>query len=195
MESCKESGNGYYFHFGRPASCWQLVALYMGDKCRHNLVKLRMSFILVGSLPPEKTPRKPSYQGLKQYSNQLFYLFNVDRGKTSKAISFVRLNNHTNTSLPALRNDDDFSLLITACSLHTSARTHDDITVQACFDSDRLDLGRVGTVPDAEYLCTPVAKMQGTIKWGYNRSLIRDLPDKPFGLSGYDDRVIMDGGI
>jgi hypothetical protein len=95
-----------------------------------------MSFILVGSLPPEKTPRKPSYQGLKQYSNQLFYLFNVDRGKTSKAISFVRLNNHTNTSLPALRNDDDFSLLITACSLHTSARTHDDITVQACFDSD-----------------------------------------------------------
>jgi uncharacterized protein len=27
-------------------------------------------------------------------------------------------------------NDDDFSLLITACSLHTSARTHDNITVQ-----------------------------------------------------------------
>ena len=79
-------------------------------------------------------------------------------------------------------NDHDFLLLITACSLHTSARTHDDITVQACFDSDRLDLGRVGTVPDADYLCTPVAKMKDTIKWGYNRSLIQDLPDKPFGL-------------
>jgi uncharacterized protein len=92
-------------------------------------------------------------------------------------------------------NDDDFSLLITACNLHTSARTHDDITVQACFDSDRLDLGRVGTVPDAEYLCTPVAKMQDTIKWGYNRSLIHELPNQPFGLSGYDDRVSMAGGI
>ncbi len=194
MESCKESGNGYYFHFGRPASCWQLVALYMGDKCRHNLVKLRMSFILVGSLPPE-TFRKPFSQGLKQYSNQLFCLFNVDRGKTSKATSFVRLNNHTNTSLPALRNDDDFSLLITACSLHTSARTHDDITVQACFDSDRLDLGRVGTMPDAKYLCTPMAKMQDTIDWGYSRSRIHELPDQPFGLSGYNDRVMIAADI
>jgi hypothetical protein len=120
----------------------------MGDKRRHNLVKLRMSFNLVGSLPPEKTVRKPSYQGLKQYSNQLFYLFNVDRGKTSKAISFVRLNNHTNTSLPTLRNDDNSSMVITACRLHTSDRTHDDITVQACFNSDRLDLGRVGNQLD-----------------------------------------------
>lgn len=92
-------------------------------------------------------------------------------------------------------NDDDFSLLITACSLHTSARTHEDLTVQSCFDSDRLDLGRVGTMPDADYLCTPVAKMQNTIEWGYNRSLIHELPDKPFGLSGYDDRVVMIGGI
>ena len=92
-------------------------------------------------------------------------------------------------------NDDDFSLLITACSLHTSARTHDNITVQACFDSDRLDLGRVGTMPDADYLCTPVAKMQDTIKCGYNRSLIQKLPYHPFGLLEYNDRVIMDGGI
>ena len=92
-------------------------------------------------------------------------------------------------------NDDDFSLLITACSLHTSARTHDDITVQACFDSDRLDLGRVGTMPDAKYLCTPVAKMPDTIDWGYNQSLIHKLPDQPFGLQEYKDRMIMAGGI
>ena len=92
-------------------------------------------------------------------------------------------------------NDDDFSLLITACSLHTSARTHDDITVQACFDSDRLDLGRVGTMPDAKYLSTSVAKMQDTIDWGYNRRLVHKLPDQPFGLSEYNDRVIMEGGI
>lgn len=79
-------------------------------------------------------------------------------------------------------DDDDFSLLITACSLHTSASTHDDITVQACFDSDRLDLGRVGTMPDI-------------IKWGYSRSLVHDLPGQPFGLSEYNGGVIVDGGI
>ncbi len=92
-------------------------------------------------------------------------------------------------------NDDDFSLLITACSLHTSARTHDDITVQVCFDSDRLDLGRVGTMPDPEYLCTSLAKMSDIIKWGYNRSLIHRLPGRPFGLSKYNEGVIMAGGI
>ena len=91
-------------------------------------------------------------------------------------------------------NNDDFSLLITACSLHTSARTHDDITVQACFDSDRLDLGRVGTMPDPDYLCTPLAKMSDIIEWGYNRSLIHKLPDQPFGLSEYNGRVTMVGG-
>ena len=92
-------------------------------------------------------------------------------------------------------NDDHFSLLTTACSLHTSARTHDNITVQACFDSDRLDLGRVGTMPDAYYLCTPMAKMQETIDWGYNRSRIHKLPDQPFGLSEYNDHMIMAGGF
>ena len=92
-------------------------------------------------------------------------------------------------------NDDDFSRLITACSLHTSAKTHDDITVKACFDSDRLDLGRVGTMPVAKYLCTPMARMPDIINWGYSRSLIHELPGQPFGLSGDNDRVIMVGGI
>ncbi len=58
-------------------------------------------------------------------------------------------------------DDNEFNLLTIACSLHTSARDHDDITIQACFDSDRLDLGRVGTLPDPKYLCTPMAKNAG----------------------------------
>ena len=40
-----------------------------------------------------------------------------------------------------------------------------------------------------------VAKMQDTIEWVYNRNLIRELPDHPFGSSEYDDRVILMGGI
>lgn len=81
---------------------------------------------------------------------------------------------------------DDFrlELLTTACSLHTNTQNHDDITVQACFDADRLDLGRVGIYPNHKYLCTPMAKKSETIEWAYHRSCeITTLPEKPFGLA------------
>ena len=32
------------------------------------------------------------------------------------------------------------------------------IKVQTCWDADRLDLGRVGIYPDAQFLCTNTAK-------------------------------------
>lgn len=82
--------------------------------------------------------------------------------------------------------DEEFELLTISCGLHTSARTHDNITVQACFDSDRLDLGRVGTVPDPKYLCTPLARSKEVIEWGYEKSLVNVLPKNPFGLFGFD---------
>lgn len=80
---------------------------------------------------------------------------------------------------------DQFDLLVTACQLHTHAQNHDNITVKACFDSDRLDLGRVGITPDPALLCTPLAKSEATIQWALARSEIHELPNRPFGLSGY----------
>ena len=81
-------------------------------------------------------------------------------------------------------NDDELDLLVTACSLHTSTLDHENITVQVCMDSDRLDLGRVGHIPDPDRLCTPMAKMDKTIQWAYHRSLNDNgLPEIPFGLS------------
>ncbi len=60
---------------------------------------------------------------------------------------------------------------------------HENITVQACFDSDRLDLGRVGHYPDPNRLCTPLAKELETIEWAYHRSLHDiELPEQPFGI-------------
>jgi len=51
-----------------------------------------------------------------------------------------------------------FEKLITACCWHTH-RTHiDDPTIGACFDADRLDLVRIGVIPDARFLNTAVAK-------------------------------------
>lgn len=89
-----------------------------------------------------------------------------------------------------LVTDDEFELLTMACGLHTDARTHENITIQACFDSDRLDLGRVGTVPDPAFLCTPLAKTKDIVDWGYEKSLVRKFPEMPFGLSEIEGDII-----
>jgi uncharacterized protein len=54
--------------------------------------------------------------------------------------------------------DEDLHLLQTACALHTHGLTQADVTVQTCWDADRLDLGRTGTTPDPERLCTAGAR-------------------------------------
>ena len=79
-------------------------------------------------------------------------------------------------------DDAEFELLTTACSLHTNTLDHENITVQACFDSDRLDLFRVNIYPDPKRLCTPMAKDEKIIKWAYKRSLVHELPARPFGF-------------
>lgn len=82
--------------------------------------------------------------------------------------------------LPTLQ-DDEFRLLCLACCKHTSAATHFDITVQTCFDSDRLDLGRVGTMPDPKLLCTRAAKSQLIIDWAYEQGVNGAIPNNILG--------------
>jgi len=53
--------------------------------------------------------------------------------------------------------DEQFGRLLEACARHTDARFSDDPTVGVCFDSDRLNLWRVGTTPEARYLSTDSA--------------------------------------
>lgn len=55
-------------------------------------------------------------------------------------------------------NDEDIYLLKEACRLHTCADKTGDPTIDACFDADRLDLGRVGIVPDPGRLATEKGK-------------------------------------
>jgi uncharacterized protein len=66
--------------------------------------------------------------------------------------------------------DEHFSLLWVACADHTSGQTDSDITVQTCWDSDRLDLGRVGITPRARYLCTEPARRRATMAWADGRA-------------------------
>ena len=72
--------------------------------------------------------------------------------------------------------DEDFNLLYDACVRHTDGETLADITVQACWDSDRLDLGRVNIMPSTDKLCTAAARDQATLDWAIRRSVENETP-------------------
>jgi uncharacterized protein len=73
--------------------------------------------------------------------------------------------------------DHEFRLLHRACAGHTYERTHADVTVQTCWDADRLDLGRVGITPHPSRLCTEAARRPETIKWADGRATFRVVPE------------------
>ena len=73
--------------------------------------------------------------------------------------------------------DDEFQLLYIACCDHTDGQTIADVTIQACWDTDRLDLGRVGIHPDPQYLCTDAAKEKSMIKWATQRAQREIVPE------------------
>jgi uncharacterized protein len=64
----------------------------------------------------------------------------------------------------------EFQLLHRACQGHTDELTHPDVTIQTCWDADRLDLGRVGIVPHPSRLCTQTAKRPEMITWADGRA-------------------------
>jgi len=67
-------------------------------------------------------------------------------------------------------SDDEMALLHYACKHHTYGMTEADVTVQTCWDTDRLDLGRVGITPRIERLCTSAAKEWEMREWAHYRS-------------------------
>ncbi len=73
--------------------------------------------------------------------------------------------------------DELFELLYDACAHHTDGHTNADITVQTCWDADRLDLARAGIQPKARRLCTPAAKDSELIQWANQRSLSNFAPE------------------
>ena len=73
--------------------------------------------------------------------------------------------------------DHEFGLLHRACHGHTHERTHPDVTIQTCWDADRLDLGRVGVTPHPSRLCTEVARKPKTIKWADGRASLGFVPE------------------
>ena len=64
--------------------------------------------------------------------------------------------------------DDRFDLLFEACRLHTDGLTTGDRTLLACWDADRLDLGRVGITPDPDRLGTKAGR--NLLGWAHARA-------------------------
>lgn len=63
--------------------------------------------------------------------------------------------------LPTIRDsilkdltDEEFALLEKACRYHTTKQHTGNPTIDVCFDADRLDLGRVGIVPNPKLMAT-----------------------------------------
>jgi uncharacterized protein len=73
--------------------------------------------------------------------------------------------------------DPAFGLLHRACAGHTHERTHPNVTIQTCWDADRLDLGRVGITPHPKRLCTEAAKRPDTIQWADGRASLGVVPE------------------
>jgi uncharacterized protein len=71
-------------------------------------------------------------------------------------------------------DDARFDLLYTACELHTDGHTTGDPTILACWDADRLDLGRVGITPRPNRLCTDAAR--DLLDWAHARATSSHVP-------------------
>lgn len=57
---------------------------------------------------------------------------------------------------PTGLNDTEFEELCFACENHTSLHRSGNITIDTCFDADRLDLKRLGIKPDPEKMATEI---------------------------------------
>ena len=85
----------------------------------------------------------------------------------SRAADFAKSLQGSVFTLPG----EDFAVLVEACQGHTNGRYNDNVTVQTCWDADRLDLGRVGIRPLPQRLCTEAARDPDLIEWAYQRSI------------------------
>ena len=76
---------------------------------------------------------------------------------------------HLRRMMPTL-SDQEFDLFHEAAAFHSDGLIDGDLTVQTCWDADRLDLCRVGIRPDPSRLCNEEAKDTEILEWAIARS-------------------------
>ena len=80
--------------------------------------------------------------------------------------------------------DDDRFDLLEACRLHTDGHTVGDRTLLACWDADRLDLGRVGITPESQLPGTKAGRI--LLAWVHVRAVERYEPSAVLALWGVE---------
>ncbi len=90
--------------------------------------------------------------------------WDLQHGK--RAARFVRSHHGSLFTL----DEAGLDLLCDACARHSDGMLDADVTIQTCWDADRLDLGRIGVIPDPAKLCTAAARDAKIIEWAYARS-------------------------
>ncbi len=100
----------------------------------------------------------------------------IDPEHGSRAASYAQELNGTYFHLTAEQLDK----LCYAMSFHSDGGIHEDSTIQTCWDADRLDLGRVGIKPKAQFLSKAGAQL---IESAYEWSLQSEPhSDEDFGI-------------
>jgi uncharacterized protein len=66
---------------------------------------------------------------------------------------------------------NEYQLLLTACDEHTHLNDPKNMTIATCWDANRLDLGRHGIHPKAQFLATQAAKSLEIIDCAYQNSI------------------------
>lgn len=66
---------------------------------------------------------------------------------------------------------NEYQMLLTACAEHTHMNHSENITIATCWDANRLDLGRLGICPKAQFLSTEAAKNLELIERAFQNSI------------------------
>ena len=74
-------------------------------------------------------------------------------------------------------SDPEFQLLDAACAGHEHGMIDASVTVQICWDADRLDLGRVGMRLNPTKLCTDAARQREIMRWADGRAAFKLIPE------------------
>jgi uncharacterized protein len=76
-----------------------------------------------------------------------------------------------------LVSSHQLNLLTRACRDHTEGPFEADLTIQICWDADRLDLARVGIMPQRDRLITRTARDDSLLNWANQRAQENFSPD------------------
>lgn len=83
--------------------------------------------------------------------------------------------------------EEEIEKVIEACSGHTDEMHHEDLDIGTCWDSDRLDLYRVGIYPEPEYLNNEYAMQEEVIEMRSERAEWEEM--SPWACDIFDEII------